>query len=172
MINKIVRVLVYFGIFVLLQILVLNNIHYLRIATPFLYVYCILKLPVGMSRSSILIFSFLTGLLIDMFSNTPGMHAAACSLAGFLRDPLLVFLKGEDLPKGLYPSYHALGYAGFIRYMLLFVLIHHLALFLIEALTLFDPLFLFIRIAASVLTTSLLICVVELFNFETQKIGE
>lgn len=172
MINRIIRALVYFGIFVLLQILVLNNIHYLRIATPFLYIYCILKMPVGMSRSSLLCFSFFTGLLIDMFSNTPGMHAAACSLAGFLRDPLLTFLKGEDLPKGLYPSYHSLGHAGFLRYMFLFVLIHHLTLFLVEALTLFDPLFLSIRIIASVLTTSLLICAVELFNFETQKIGE
>ena len=104
-----------------------------------------------------------------MFSNTPGMHAAACSLAGFVRAPLIRFLQGEELPDGIYPSYQTFGSAGFIRYVAFFVAIHHIALFLIEALTLFDPFFLLLRIGASVLTTVLLICVIELFNFESQK---
>ncbi len=169
MINNIIRTVIYFLIFVLLQVLVLNNIHYLRVATPFVYLYCLLKMPVGTSRSLILIYSFIIGCTIDMFSNTPGMHAAACSLAGFVRAPLIRFLQGEELPDGIYPSYQTFGNAGFIRYVALFVAIHHIALFLIEALTLFDPFFLLLRIGASVLTTVLLICVIELFNFESQK---
>lgn len=169
MINNIIRTVIYFLIFVLLQVLVLNNIHYLRVATPFVYLYCLLKMPVGTSRSLILIYSFIIGCTIDMFSNTPGMHAAACSLAGFVRAPLIRFLQGEELPDGIYPSYQTFGSAGFIRYVAFFVAIHHIALFLIEALTLFDPFFLLLRIEASVLTTVLLICVIELFNFESQK---
>lgn len=169
MINNIIRTVIYFLIFVLLQVLVLNNIHYLRVATPFVYLYCLLKMPVGTSRSLILIYSFIIGCTIDMFSNTPGMHAAACSLSGFVRAPLIRFLQGEELPDGIYPSYQTFGSAGFIRYVAFFVAIHHIALFLIEALTLFDPFFLLLRIGASVLTTVLLICVIELFNFESQK---
>lgn len=169
MINNIIRTVIYFLIFVLLQVLVLNNIHYLRVATPFVYLYCLLKMPVGTSRSLILIYSFIIGCTIDMFSNTPGMHAAACSLAGFVRALLIRFLQGEELPDGIYPSYQTFGSAGFIRYVAFFVAIHHIALFLIEALTLFDPFFLLLRIGASVLTTVLLICVIELFNFESQK---
>lgn len=169
MINNIIRTVIYFLIFVLLQVLVLNNIHYLRVATPFVYLYCLLKMPVGTSRSLILIYSFIIGCTIDMFSNTPGMHAVACSLAGFVRAPLIRFLQGEELPDGIYPSYQTFGSAGFIRYVAFFVAIHHIALFLIEALTLFDPFFLLLRIGASVLTTVLLICVIELFNFESQK---
>ena len=169
MINNIIRTVIYFLIFVLLQVLVLNNIHYLRVATPFVYLYCLLKMPVGTSRSLILIYSFIIGCTIDMFSNTPGMHAAACSLAGFVRAPLIRFLQGEELPDGIYPSYQTFGSTGFIRYVAFFVAIHHIALFLIEALTLFDPFFLLLRIGASVLTTVLLICVIELFNFESQK---
>ena len=172
MINNILRSILYFVVFVMFQVLFFNNIHYLRIATPFLYLYCIIKMPIGISRSGVLIFSFITGLIVDMFSNTPGMHAGACALVGLLREPLIHFLQGEDIAAGLYPSYHSFGYAGFIRYVALFVFIHHVTLFLLEALTLFDPLFLLIRVGASVLMTILSICAVELFNFESQKIGE
>ena len=172
MINNILRSIIYFVVFVLLQVLFLNNIHYLRIATPFLYLYCIIKMPIGVSRTGVLIFSFATGLIIDMFSNTPGMHAGACALVGLLREPIIHFLQGEDIADGLYPSYKSFGYAGFIRYVALFVLIHHVTLFLIEALTLLDPVFLLVRVGASVIMTILSICAVELFNFESQKVGE
>ena len=53
MINNLIRGLLYVIVFVLLQVLFLNNIHFLRIATPFLYLYVILRLPLGESRSGI-----------------------------------------------------------------------------------------------------------------------
>ena len=160
MINNILRGFSYFVVLVLVQVLILNNIHFLRVATPFLYLYFILKMPVGSSRTNVVFFSFLIGLTIDVFSNTPGMHAFACTLAGFIRHSLIQLLMGT------------FGYGGFFRYTLLFVVIHHVALFLIESLTLFDPLFLAIRIAASVVTTTLLICTIEAFNIGSQKSGD
>ena len=121
----------------------------MRIATPFLYLYIILKLPVGESRSEQLFLAFLAGLLVDMFSNTPGMHAFACTLVGFFREGIIQMHMGKDLPEGIYPSYRAFGYGGFFRYVLTFVVLHHVALFLIESLTLFDPLFMAVRIMSS-----------------------
>ena len=172
MINNILRGFFYFVVLVLIQVLVLNNIHFLRVATPFLYLYFILKMPVGTSRTNVVFFSFLIGLVIDIFSNTPGMHAAACTFAGFIREPLIRLFMGKDLPEGIYPSYKTFGYGGFFRYTLLFVVIHHVTLFLIESLSFFDPLFLALRIGASVVTTILLICTIEAFNIESQKSGE
>ena len=163
MINNILRGFIYFVVLVLVQVLILNNIHFLRVATPFLYLYFILKMPVGSSRTNVVFFSFLIGLTIDVFSNT---------LAGFIRHSLIQLLMGKDLPEGINPSYKTFGYGGFFRYTLLFVVIHHVALFLIESLTLFDPLFLAIRIAASVVTTTLLICTIEAFNIGSQKSGD
>ena len=165
MINNILRGFIYFVVLVLVQVLILNNIHFLRVATPFLYLYFILKMPVGSSRTNVVFFSFLIGLTIDVFSNTSGMHAFACTLAGFIRHSLIQLLMGKDLPEGINPSYKTFGYGGF-------VVIHHVALFLIESLTLFDPLFLAIRIAASVVTTTLLICTIEAFNIGSQKSGD
>ncbi len=172
MINNLLRTLVYFTVFALIQILILNNIHFLRVATPFLYLYFIVKMPVDMSKVQVLMFSFLMGLVIDAFANTPGMHAAACTLAGFCRLPLINLYVGKDLPEGISPSFRVFGYGSFLRYTLSLVVIHHVTLFVIESLTLFDPLFLLIRILASVLVTTLLICIVEAFNIEAQKSGE
>jgi rod shape-determining protein MreD len=172
MINDVIRGVLYFIVLVLVQVLLLNNIHFLRIATPFIYLYFILKLPIGISRSLIVVLSFLLGVTIDTFSNTPGMHAAACTFAGFCRLPIINFFMGKDLVAGMIPSYRSFGYGGFFRYTLVFVLIHHISLFLIESLTLFDPLFLIIRIVASVITTTLLICIIEAFNFGNVKSGE
>ncbi len=172
MINSLLRGFVYFVVFVLIQVLVLNNLHFLRVATPFLYLYFILKMPLGISRSQIVFFSFLAGLVIDVFGNTQGMHAAACTLVGFCREPLIQVLMGKDLPDGIFPSYKTFGVGGFFRYVSFFVLLHHTALFLIESLTLFDPLFLLVRVLASVVMTVLLVCTVEAFNRESQKSGE
>ncbi len=166
------RVLLYFVLLVLVQVLILNNINFLRLATPFLYIYFILKLPVGYSSSKVLLLSFLIGIVIDAFSNTPGMHAAACTLAGFSRNMIIKIYKGDDLPEAISPSYRTFGYGGFLKYALTFVIIHHLTLYLLESLTIFDPLFLFIRIFASVVMTTLLICIVEAFNIDSQKNGE
>ncbi|MDR1918837.1 MAG: rod shape-determining protein MreD [Tannerellaceae bacterium] len=166
---NIVRGLVYFVILVLIQVLVLNNIHFLRLVTPFLYIYFIIKLPVGYSSIQVTLLSFLLGMAIDVLSNTSSMHAAACTLAGFARPYLVRVFMGEDLPENIYPSYKTFGYGGFIRFTFVLVLLHHISLFLIESLTLFDPLFLAIRILAGILMTTVFICVIESFNRETRR---
>lgn len=169
MINNIIRSVIYFVACVLLQVLIFNNIHFFRLATPFIYLYFIIKLPVGMSKSEVIFLSFLIGLVIDIFSNTPGMHAAACTVAGLARDPLIAFFAGKDLPEGIFPSFRTFTYGVYFRYVLSLVLIHHSVLFLIESLTLFDPLFLVIRMGASMGLTTLLILIAETFNLELQR---
>jgi rod shape-determining protein MreD len=162
--NNVIRGICYFALLVMIQVLILNNIHFLRLVTPFLYLYFIVKMPVGFTSTRVTIFSFLLGLIIDIFSNTPGMHAAACTFAGFARPAIIKVLMGDELPDALSPSFKTFGYGGFLRYVLVLVVLHHLTLFIVESLTLFDPLFLLLRIVASVVATMLLICIVELFN--------
>ena len=80
MIKNLIKILIYFVLFIPAQVLIMDNIHLFRMATPFLYLYIIVKIPVNMTRSSVIAVSFFVGIVIDMFSNTLGMHAAACSL--------------------------------------------------------------------------------------------
>jgi rod shape-determining protein MreD len=164
MIKLVAKTVFRFVFFILLQVWALNNVHLFRIVEPFLYVYIIVKFPVRMSRTQTIVFSFLSGLVIDVFSNTPGMHAAACSLAGFLRDPLMKAFVDREQSENATPSYHTFGMGAFMRYAASLVVIHHLTLYLIESVSLFDPAFLFLRIFASVILTTLCIFVAEAFN--------
>jgi rod shape-determining protein MreD len=150
--------------FTALQVLLLNKIHLFGIASLFLYIYVIIKAPVNLSRSLMVVIAFLLGFVIDMFSNTLGMHTAACTLAGFFRDPLLKVFAERDMPEDITPSSRQLGSGVYFKYVVSVVIIHHAALFLIESLSLYDPLFLTIRIVASVIFTSLIILILEQFS--------
>ncbi|MCD7938132.1 MAG: rod shape-determining protein MreD [Tannerellaceae bacterium] len=172
MINNVLKACIYFVVLVLIQVWVLNNIHFFRVAIPFLYIYFILKLPTGISRTSILLLSFLIGIVVDIFSNTPGLHAAASTFAGFCRQPLIQLLIGKDVMPDLPPSYRMFGIGGFFKYVLIMVILHHTTLYLVESFSLFDPLSLLIRIVGSVILTTLLVCIVEAFNTDSLKSGE
>ncbi|MDR2138823.1 MAG: rod shape-determining protein MreD [Tannerella sp.] len=164
MIKPILKTILRFAVFVLLQVWVLNNLHLFRIVEPFLYICVILKLPMQITRSQGILISFLLGLVIDIFSNTPGMHAAACTLIGFLRYPLIRVYVEKEIMENVTPSYHTFGSAAFMRYAATLTAIHHVTLFLIESVSLFDPVFLFLRILASVVLTTVCIFVLEAFN--------
>ena len=69
-----------FALLILLQVLLFNQISVFGLATPFLYIYFILKLPVGRNVFFVIIMGFLMGLIIDIFLNTPGINAAATTL--------------------------------------------------------------------------------------------
>jgi rod shape-determining protein MreD len=132
--------------------------------TPLIYVYFIIKLPADYSQEKVSLLSFLIGLTIDILTNTSGMNAAACTLAGFARPYIIKGIKGEDIPTGMSPSLHTFGYGGFLRLTVAVVALHHLALFMIEAFSLFDPLYFMLRLTGSIMLSCLLIFVTEVFT--------
>ncbi|MDR1675701.1 MAG: rod shape-determining protein MreD [Tannerella sp.] len=169
MIKTVLKTILRLAVFVLLQVWILNRLHLFGIVEPFLYIYVILKLPISISRSHGILISFLSGFVIDVFSNTPGMHAAACTLIGFLRYPLMGVYVEKELAAHVTPSYHTFGVAAFMRYAATLTAIHHVALFLIESVSLFDPAFLFLRIFASVMLTTVCIFVLEAFHVKRRS---
>ena len=167
------RDVIYFMFFVLLQTLVIDHIRLFGIVTPFVYVYVILKFRTSTSRSSVILLSFLLGLVIDIFSNTFGIHAAACTFIGFIRDPLLnQFVDLKELPDKSVPSYQLFGFGKFFRYTLILVAFHHVILFLIDYLGLHQLVMMMTRMLASIGITLLLIFIVESFNQIKIKNGE
>ena len=81
---------------ILLQVLLLNRINLFGIATPVLYGYFLLKLPVGRNIYYVITSAFLMGLIIDIFLNTPGVNAAAITIvAAFRKNILGLFFERE-----------------------------------------------------------------------------
>jgi len=144
---------------VLLQVLILNNVHIAGYATPFLYIYFILRLESDTSRNKAMIWAFALGLCVDIFSNTPGMNAAATVMLAFVRPIFLRLFTPRDNQE-ITPSLKNLGFASYIKYLLIAVFTHHMVLFTIAFFSFSDIQTLLIRIVSStVLTVTCIIAI-------------
>ena len=81
-----------------------------------------------------MVIGLVTGLMVDIFYDTLGIHAAACVLIMYLR-PMYF---NRVAPQGGYdvrviPSIRDMGFTWFVVFTLIFVFIHHLLIFFVEA---------------------------------------
>ncbi|MBP1593643.1 MAG: mreD [Bacteroidetes bacterium] len=161
MIITYLRRIEWFIALVLIQVLVLNNVHIVGFATPYIYIYLILKMSSGTSRSEMMLWGFFLGLTIDIFSDTPGMNAAATTFIAFIRPLFLRLFSMRDSTDEYVPAIKAIGVSPFIKYVILCVLLHHAALLMIESFSLFDLSTLLIKIGTSTVVTVLCIMGIE-----------
>ena len=162
--REILSTIFLFALYLTLQILLVRNIVLFDYAFCFIYIACILLLPNEISRTWLLLIAFATGVVVDTFYNTLGMHAAATVLMAYCR-PFIVRTQIDvpGLETRIEFNLGQLGVGPFFRYVLLLTLIHHTALFFIEAssLTLLIPTL--IRIGASTLFTTVSIVLIQFF---------
>lgn len=128
------RVLSFIG-FLLLQVLLLDNIKFLGFVTPYLYVYFVLRLPSSVSKEMTLLWGFLMGMAMDIFCGTLGCNAFATTFVAFLKPYFQSFFGPKDDFEDLKPSVSTFGFQMFFQYVAYLVLIHHLVFFLVEAFT-------------------------------------
>jgi rod shape-determining protein MreD len=165
MINSILRYGFIIVLLMLLQILVLNNIQFSGFVNPYVYIMIILLLPSITPAWLVLIISFLTGLTIDLFTGSPGMHASATLLAGFSRPVVLRFIAPRDgYESGSDLSMAAYGFRWFFIYAATIVLIHHTTLFFIEVFRFADFFRTIFRILVSSLFTIGFILLIEYYR--------
>lgn len=124
-----------FILFVLAQALVFNRILLFGCAMPFVYVYFIVMLPYNHPKWSILLWSFLLGLFIDMFANTPGVACASLTLIGALQPYLLELFLPRDAEEDTVPSAKTLGWGNFTSFTIILTFIYCTTFFSIEAFT-------------------------------------
>lgn len=120
-------------IFVLIQALVLNRIHLFDCASPLLYVYFVLMFPTTTPHWERLPLSFLLGLAIDIFSNTPGVASSSLTLLAFIQPYYLRLYVEKDALHDFTPSISSMGMMKFSSYALPLIFIYCLVYFSIEA---------------------------------------
>lgn len=122
---------------VLIQVLVLNNIHLFGIATPLLYVYIIIRSNINWPRWVILLVGFFVGLVCDIFSNTPGVSAASMTLIAMIKPGLLKLFTNYEMHENMEPTMLSMGFSKYLSYSVLMVLIYSLTFFTLEEFTMF-----------------------------------
>ena len=169
-----------FCLIVILQVLILNKVT-LRwwlepsgfpIFIPYVYPLFILLLPFETPVWLLLILGFITGLTIDTFMNTAGIHAAATVFIAYLRTNVLNALLPKNLSEypNQSPSIKNMGWMPFLVYSAFLVLLHHIVFFTLELWNFSNISYLLLKIVASAVT-SMLFIIVYLLLFTRQSSG-
>lgn len=155
------RRLLLYAVLVLAQALVLNHIHLFGYATPLLYVYFVVSFPRNYPKWGILLWSFLLGLNVDAFSNTPGVAASAMTLIGLLQPYVLELFMQRDSEDDFLPSINSMGAGKYIYFSLLLTFIYCIVFFTVEMFTFFNWLQWILNILTSTLLSLLFIVVID-----------
>jgi len=164
-VSDFVRSLMRFFLFTMVQVYVLNKIPHLhQFITPYIYFLFLLWLPFSISRIGLLITGFISGLALDFFTMTPGLHAAACVLVAYARPFVINILTPKDSSEFNYrePSPKSLGWTPYLVYVFVLTILHHGYLTLLEWLSFGTFLQFLIKIVATTAISMLLIITTEL----------
>lgn len=170
MINQWIKYLLNFIVLALVQVLILNHLNLGGFINPYLYILFLLVLPVAIPGWLLLLLGFLTGLFMDAFLNTPGIHSSASVFLCFMRPLFLRYIAPRDgYEPGSLPIPSHFGFLWFFKYAVLCVLSHHLFYFLVEAFTFNHILSTLWRVIMSSLFTLLFIMIAQLFGYSREK---
>lgn len=148
-------------ILVLAQVFVLNHIHLFGVATPLLYIYFVLLFRRNTPQWIMLLLAFFMGLVVDTFSNTPGVSAASMTLIAALQPYVLHPFIPRDSSDDLQPGMDTLGFFQYVWYAAILTVIFTLSFFSLEMFSFFNILEWLKCIGGSTLLTLLMILVIE-----------
>ena len=149
------------------QILIFNRIDLFGFINPFPYVLFIILYPVNGNKSGLLAASFLLGLLMDMFWNSGGVHAAACLVLAYYRPAIFKF------SFGLSYEYQTVRLNDVVTperfsFLLIAIVLHHFVLFVLEV---FKVSFLWDILVRTVLSTifTIITCIIIIYIIKPSK---
>ncbi|MEB0261346.1 MULTISPECIES: rod shape-determining protein MreD [unclassified Mucilaginibacter] len=125
--------LIRFVVLVALQVFLLKNISLYNLSTPYLYILFIMLLPFETPNVVLFALAFVLGLTIDAFYDTPGLHAASCTLLALVRIMFIsITVQKDGFDNEPEPTLSIMGFRWFFTYALILTLFHHFFLFNLE----------------------------------------
>jgi len=170
--SNLVKNIVRFCLLILVQVYILNQVPPLhRLVTPYIYYLFILWLPFKMGRRTQMLLAFALGFTLDCFTNTYGLHAAACVLIAYIRPFLInVLISQEGTESNYYePSIQSMGFTPYLTYVTILTFVHHTFLFFLQALQTGGYFYFILKSLTSTAISLLLILLVELLFVRKQK---
>lgn len=150
-----------FALLLLVQALVLNHVRLLGYATPLLYVYFVETFRRGYPRWAMMLWSFLLGIILDTFTDTPGVATGAMTLIAFAQPYVLELFMQRDSDESIRPGIRAMGGYRFSVYSAILSTAYSFAFFTLEMFSFFNWLTWLLSSLGSALLTWLLIMVID-----------
>lgn len=131
--NNVLRHIIQIVVFLLLQWLLINNLHWLGAFHPYIYILPLLLLPASLPRWAEMLIGTLVGLLMDLVCTTFGVHMAATVALTYIR-PLLIQRLVQDAQRiSTSVSSFTMGEWQFFTMLAITITIHHTLVFFLEA---------------------------------------
>ena len=167
--NNVVTInIVRFIVLVLAQALVLNNINFLGYINPYIYILFIILFPIKNNRMLFIFLSFLLGLTIDIFSDSGGIHAAACVSIAYVRPVILKFSFGTVYEYQTI-KFDTAEFSSKFIYIIIMTVIHHFILFSLEIFNISKVILTFQKtLFSSIFTIILCIMITIIFSRKTK----
>lgn len=161
--------LLLFVVLVLAQVTIFNHIWLFGMAMPLVFIYFIISLPVATPTNWMLTLGFITGLTVDIFSNTAGLNALSCTILAGVRHPVLrLYMPREEDMANPVPSMRSVGTAVYTKYMLTMTVIYCIVYFVIDSAGFFNIGTMALRIlASSILTFMLLLATASITSWDS-----
>ena len=153
-----------------IQVFLLKNMTLYNLATPYLYILFILLLPFEIPNVLLFALAFITGLTIDAFYDTPGLHAAACVLLALVRILFIsVTVQKDGFDNEPDPTLGNKGFRWFSTYVITLTLVHHFFLFFLESFSISGLQYIVGRFLLSSIFTVFLILITGLIFFRRKE---
>lgn len=156
-----------FVLLLAVQIIIFNNMNFLGFIMPLPYILFIILYPVNSNRATLLLSSFFLGLIMDLFSNSGGIHATACLVLAYYRPYLFKFAFGVSYEYQTVKLNESLTPERF-SFILLAVVVHHFTLFILEAFQVSFILDILIRTLLSTVFT-IISCIIIIYLIKPNK---
>ena len=117
----------------ILQVLLFDQLQLLGVCHPYIYILCLLMMPITLPHSADMIIGAVVGLIMDVFCNSLGVHTASCIFIMFIRPYMIGALVNDKDRLNEQISLRALGVEALFKYVVILVLVHHLMVFLLAA---------------------------------------
>lgn len=159
-----------FFIFVTLQIFLVQYLVLFNTGFCFIYIAFLLFLPIQLPPVILLLMGFTTGITIDTFYDTAGIHAGACVLLTYVRPYVLRFLTPrDDYDANDSVNVRLMGWGWFVTYALVLIFLHHLVLFFLELGGVKALGFTLLKVVASTLYTFTVVVILQLLFFSARR---
>lgn len=168
--NGLLFYIILFVVLITAQVLVFNQLELGFGIHIMVYPLFILLMPFDLRPVSLMFFAFLTGLAVDWYTNSFGLHASSAVFLAYIRPKLFSILEprdGYDILRK--PLLRDMGRKWFVTIYLAALGLHHFWFFLLEVFKFSEIFFILQKTLLSTAASFLVILLIQIIFFNKQK---
>ena len=156
--------------FILIQVLILNQIDLFGYIDRLVYLILIITLPQSTPKWILILYGFSIGLLLDLFEGNIGLNSSSLVFLSYIKP----YLEKITIPKNSVEDKDSLnlknlGISIFSLHAFSLIFIHNIFLFMLDYFQSFDILFLILKIIISSLISFIVIIIFQIFGYKSRN---